>query len=293
MSEDKPSISKLPATNNSSEFKIGILLIKSGKLTAENAREVAALSNLRSIRFGDAALELGFVTEEDIEEVVAKQFDYTHLTFNDAFSPSLVSAFHPRSAEAEFIRGLRTQLMLDWFKKDGNKSLAVSSIDEGSGNSRFVANTAVSFSQLGKKTLLIDANLRRPTLHQIFNLNSYERGLSDVLIGRAGLDAVREIKAINNFSLLPAGAIPPNPQELVASKMFEDLLTFLNEIFDIILIDTPAFSISADAQVIGAAAGGTLLVIRKHVTKASQVTAISNMLVSNGTAIVGSVVTDF
>ncbi len=293
MSEDKPSILKLPTTNNSSEFKIGILLIKSGKLTAENAREVAALSNLRSIRFGDAALELGFVTKEDIEEVVAKQFDYTHLTFNDAFSPGLVSAFHPRSAEAEFIRGLRTQLMLDWFKKGGNKSLAISSIDEGSGSSRFVANAAVSFSQLGKKTLLIDANLRRPTLHQTFDLSAHERGLSDILIGRAGLDAIREIKAINNFSLLPAGAIPPNPQELVAGKMFEDLLTFLNEIFDIILIDTPAFSISADAQVIGAAAGGTLLVIRKHVTKASQVTAISDMLVSNGTAIVGSVMTDF
>ncbi|MFW5439987.1 MAG: polysaccharide biosynthesis tyrosine autokinase [Methylophilaceae bacterium] len=288
------STSPIPniSMNQSSEFKIGILLIKSGKITSNDARQIVALSNTKSMRFGDAAIELGFVTEADIDEVIAKQFDYTYLPYSNEFSPHLISAFHPNSPEAEFIRGLRTQLSLGWFK-DENKAISISSIDSGSGNSRFVANLAVAFSQLGKKTLLIDANLRNPTQQLIFNHSSQQRGLSDMLIGRAGLEAIYNIVAINKLSFLPTGAIPPNPQELVSGSVFKDLITFLHEIFDVILIDTPAFSVGADAQAIAAAIGGVLLVARKDVTRASKISATAKMLASNGTQVVGSVMTDF
>lgn len=291
MTQKTSSALNLP-TQSSSEFKIGVLLIKSGKITASDAREVVALSKNKGSRFGDAAVELGLVTQTDIDEVIAKQFDYTFLTASDEFSPELTSAFHPKSAEAEYIRGLRTQLMLNWFKGRG-KALAISSVDERSGNSRFVANMAVAFSQLGKKTLLIDANLRNPVQHATFNLGVQERGLSDVLIGRAGLEAVHEFKAIRNLSLLPSGVVPPNPQELVSGKLFEDFIAFLSEIFDVILIDTPAYSVGADAQAIAATAGGTLLIVRKNITKAKSMTNIAKVLTNNGTKVVGSIITDF
>jgi len=275
----------------SSEFKIGILLIKSGKITSEEARQVVALSNTKSIRFGDAAIELGLISEADIEEVLAQQFDYTYLGNNNDFSPDLISAFHPDSEEAEFIRGLRTQLSLSWFNK--NKVLSISSTESGNGNSRFVANLAVAFSQLGRKTLLIDANLRNPSQQVIFNHNPQQRGLSDMLIGRASMEAIYNIVAINNLSLLPTGAIPPNPQELVSSHVFKDLITLLHEIFDVILIDTPAFSVGADAQAIAAAVGGVLLVARKNNTRTSTISATAKLLASNGTKVVGSVMTEF
>jgi protein-tyrosine kinase len=287
-------ISPIPniSPNESSEFKIGILLIKSGKITSNDVRQVVALSNTKGIRFGDAAIELGLVTANDIDEVVAKQFDYTFLPYTNDLSPYLVSASHPNSPEAEFIRGLRMQLSLGWFK-DNKKELSISSIDSGSGNSRFVANLAVSFSQLGKKTLLIDANLRNPAQQNIFSLGSQIRGLSDMLIGRAGLEAICNIVAINKLSILPAGAIPPNPQELVSSSVFKELISFLHEIFDVIIIDTPAFSVSADAQAIAATVGGVLLVARKDITRASKMKETAKMLASNGTQVVGSVITDF
>lgn len=280
------------STHRNSEFKIGILLIKSGKITSENARQVVEVSNEKGIRFGDAAVQLGLVTDADIDEVLAKQFDYTYLQERGDLSPHLVSAVFPDSVESEFVRGLRTQLSLSWFKGE-NKALAISSIESGSGNSRFVSNLAVAFSQLGKKTLIIDANLRKPVQQAIFFNNNTQRGLSDVLIGRAGLEAVAKVDGISKLSVLPAGAIPPNPQELIGGRVFKDLVTFFYEIFDVILIDTPAFSEGADAQVIGAAVGGVLLVTRKDVTKASKLTAVSKMLKGNGTEIVGSVMTDF
>ncbi|MEE9330718.1 MAG: polysaccharide biosynthesis tyrosine autokinase [Methylophilaceae bacterium] len=282
-----------PPVKQSSEFKIGVLLIKSGKITADDAREVVALSKTDGLLFGDAAVKLGLVTNADIQEVLAKQFDYTHLVESSNFSPHLISAFHPNSPEAEFIRGLRTQLSLDWFKDEKNKTLAISSINEGSGNSRFIANLAISFSQLGKKTILIDANLRNPTQHTIFDLNLQQRGLSDILIARAGLEAIHNIHAISKLSLLPSGAVPPNPQELVSGSAFKEVITFLHEIFDIILIDTPAFSVGADAQAIAASAGGVFLVARKNITRTADMNKVAKTLVSNGTQVVGSVITDF
>jgi len=285
---------KIPsiAANESSEFKIGILLIKSGKITATDARDVVALSNQKGLRFGDAAIELGLVTQADVNEVLAKQFDYTFLSNNSHLSTHLISVNLPNSPEAEYIRGLRTQLSLGWFK-DSNKEMSISSIDSGSGNSRFVANLAVAFSQLGKKTLLIDANLRNPSQHMIFDLGSQQRGLSDMLIGRTGLEAICNITAINKLSLVPAGAIPPNPLELVSGSVFKELLRFLHELFDVILIDTPAFDVGADAQAIAAAASGVLLVARKNVTRTSTMATTAKMLSNNGTQVVGSIITDF
>ena len=281
----------IPAVSTYSEFRIGTLLIEMGKISMEDAQRVMRMHKEQGLRFGDAAKSLGLITDSDIQEVLSRQFDYPYLTDQNAFSNELVAAYQPFSPHVEILRAVRSQLMLRWFK-EGHKSLAIASVASSEGTSRFVANLAVVFAQLGKNTLLIDANLRSPSQNKIFNLQN-QRGLSDVVIGRSGIDAIANIRPFDHLSVLPAGTVPPNPQEIVSGPGFTEVLKFFSNIYDVILIDSPAFSVGADAHNIAAKAGGVLLVTRKHKTRTSDMNEIADSLDSNGTPIVGSVLVEY
>ncbi len=283
--------SPIPVASNYSEFRIGALLIQMGKISVEDAQRIMSMHKEEGVRFGDAAKSLGLITEADIQEVLSKQFDYPYIIEEHTFSKALVAAYQPFSPQVEILRRVRSQLMLGWFKEK-HKAAAISSIEEGSGNSRFAANLAVVFAQLGEKTLLIDANLRKPMQHEIFNLTA-TRGLSDMLIGRAGIEAITHITPFDKLSVLSAGTLPPNPQEIVSGSRFRELIGFLSSIYDVVLIDTPAHSVGADAQNIAAAAGGAMLVARKHKTKASEMSEVAEQLKNNSTPIAGTVLIDF
>lgn len=283
--------SPIPVVNDSSEFRIGVLLIEMGKISVSDAQRIVKLHEEKGLRFGDAAKQLGLITEADIQEVLSKQFNYPYVIHESRFSEELFAAYKPYSTQVELLRGIRSQLKLGWFKEK-HKSLAISSIDEGTGNSRFAANLALVFSQLGEKTLLIDANLRKPKQHDIFNLkNTY--GLSDILIGRAGLEAIVDIAPYDMLSVLPAGTIPPNPQEMVSGTLFKELILFFRSIYDVVLIDTPAHSMAADAINISAAAEGAVLIALKHKTRASKMTEVATSLENYGIHIVGSLMIDY
>ncbi|GAB7562289.1 chain length determinant protein tyrosine kinase EpsG [Methylobacillus methanolivorans] len=275
-----------------SEFNIGSLLLRMGKITPADAERVMRLHKEQGVRFGEAARSLGLITERDIQEVLARQFDYPYLNpAEDGISSSLISAYQPFSAKAESFRALRSQLIFNWFAKN-RKALAITGVDAGVGASYLVANLAVVFSQLGESTLLIDANLRHPSQHDLFGIKD-NRGLSDVLAGRAGVDVVRKISAFENLSVLPAGTLPPNPLELVSKANFRTLLSQLAETYDIILVDTPAFSDSTDAQAIASAVGGAAMVVRKNVTRVNATAVAIDQLQKNGTPIVGTVLSEF
>lgn len=291
MSDSVSSGNKIPSINTYSEFRIGTLLLEMGKISIEDAQKVMRLHNEQGLRFGDVAKNLGLITDADIQEVLSRQFDYKYLTTENVYSNDLFAAYQPFSPQVEMLRAVRSQLMLRWFNEN-RKSLALSSPKSGEGTSRFIANLAVVFSQLGKNTLLIDANLRAPSQNTIFNLTS-KQGLSDVLIGRAGIDAISNIRHFEKLSVLTAGTIPPNPQEMVSGKGFAELVKFFSNIYDVVLIDSPAFSFGADAQTIASISGGILLVARKDKTQSSLLADIAEQLESHGTPIVGSVLVDF
>jgi len=177
------------------------------------------LQKEKSLLFGEAALSLGLVTEADIQQVLARQFDYPYLASGQGdFDPQLLSAYQPFSEQVEMFRAIRSQLMLRWFA-NGNKSLAIACVNPGEGASLFAANMAVVFSQLGERTLLVDANLRNPSQHKIFNLKG-KLGLSDILAERADFEEISKISSFIDLSVLPAGTIPPNPQELLSRSFF-------------------------------------------------------------------------
>jgi protein-tyrosine kinase len=273
------------------DSNMGRILVEQGKLTLEQAERVRRLQQEQGLRFGEAAQQLGLVSELDIQQVLSRQFDYPYQESAGNYPATLVAAYQPYSAEVEMLRSVRSQLMLRWFT-GARKTLAIASVNAGDGTSLMAANLAIVFSQLGLQTLLVDANLRNPRQQRIFNLAA-GHGLADVLAGRAGLEPLAVAESFADLSLLPAGSPVPNPQELINRSSFNALNQTLRSRFDVILYDTPACSSAADVLTIAARAGGVLLVVRKDHTRVADLTAFSDQLRRSGTEVVGSVLVSF
>jgi chain length determinant protein tyrosine kinase EpsG len=268
---------------------IGALLVGAGKLAPENVQRVLDYQRKSGLLFGEAGVAMGLIDEEDVRRALAVQFGQAYLAPDTGMGGELIAATDPNSEAVEHLRELRSQLMLRWFENDARQAaLAVVSPGSGEGRSYITANLAVLFSQLGKRTLLIDADLRRPRQHRIFGLPG-RIGLSSVLAGRAGWDAVNEIKSLPGLWVLPAGTTPPNPQELLARPGFGKLIQALRTSYEVILIDTPAAGQWADASTIATRAGAALMLACRDATSVPRVSKLANDLRQFGVTIVGAV----
>ncbi len=275
------------------KFSIGHILLDMGKITPVEAERILRLQKESGLRFGDAAIKLGLITEADIQLVLAQQFDYPYLLPGQGnHPPELVVAYQPFGAQVEVFRAVRSQLMIRWFTSE-RKALTIISCNLKEGASLFAANLAVVFSQLGERTLLIDANLRCPQQHEIFNLKN-KQGLSDVLVARANVsEVISKIDSFVDLSVLPAGTLPPNPLELLNRSSFDVMNDQLSSQYDVILYDTLAFSNGVDALAIAARTEGALVVAHKNNTRLTDINAMSEQLKYSGAEIVGSVLIDF
>lgn len=283
---------KMNNTTSPRKISIGHMLLDMGKITPVEAERILLLQKESGLRFGDAALKLGLITEEDIRLVLAQQFDYPYLLPGQGnYSPELVVAYQPFGSQVEVFRAVRSQLMLRWFTS-GHKALAIVGYNQGDGVSLFAANLAVVFSQLGERTLLIDANLRSPKQHEIFSIRN-KQGLSDVLADRANIsEVIVRIDSFVDLSVLPAGTTPPNPLELLNRSAFDKLNDQLSSQFDVILYDTVTVASGADALAVAGRTDGALIVARKNDTRLNDINTMNEQLRSCGAEIVGSVLID-
>ena len=288
---NSPMLSAVPA-DHAAEMSMGALLLDSGKLNPEDAERVLRMQKETGIRFGEAAVRLGLVSEEDIQQALARQFSYPYLQKGQAgLSPKLVAAYEPFSPQVESLRAIRSQLMLRWFAR-GRRALAIVGVDQDDGAALFAANLAIVFSQLGEQTLLVDANLRAPRQQDAFAIKP-RAGLSDLLAGRADLDVIARVPAFVDLSVMPAGTLPPNPQELLSREGFRNLNAQLESRYDVVLYDVPPFATGVDAMAVAGRAGGVLLVARKDHTRMAAVAHMAGQLTEAGADVVGSVVVDF
>lgn len=217
----------------------------------------------------------------------------SHLPVRTSASLELVCAYAPFHRRAEELRTLRTQLLIHWFNPDeGRKTLAVVSPGSGEGRSYVAANLAVVFAQLGEPVLLIDADMRTPRQHAIFGI-AERGGLSAILSGRADHTAVAPVPGIAGLSLLPAGALPPNPQELLSRPAFTALLKEMQARFHLILIDTPAAQLYADVQNVAYRAGDALMLARRDHTRLAETIKATRELSDTGARVVGAVMNTF
>lgn len=128
------------------------------------------------------------------------------------------------------------------------------------------ANLAVVYAQRGKKTLLIDGDMRKPTIHKIFNKKNF-LGLSNALTGEIKLSDICQMTDVKRLSIITSGIIPPNPTDLLNSKRMGKFLQILQKYFDVILIDSPPVTVVSDALVLAAQSDGVLLVVRNKFTQ--------------------------
>ena len=287
------------------------ILREAGRLSEEDAARIARVQRDKGLSFEEAGLSLGVLCDEDIEFAQARQFDYPYLFEGDwQVSTELVAAYRPASPEVEQLRALRTELRLRWFDavmgpggqgvpvgdapaRAGGRLLAVVGTGHGDGRSWLAANLAVAFAQQNEPTLLIDADLRRPRQHQLFNATN-EVGLSTVLANHAEPGAVlQRVPALPHLSLITAGAVPPNPQELLGRPAFARLLEEAAREHSVVLIDTPAAAPYADARTIAARAGGAMLVVRRARTRLAEAGQLAAGLARHGVQLVGSVLNHY
>jgi chain length determinant protein tyrosine kinase EpsG len=274
----------------SARSTIGGILVERGRLAAHDAERIVRLQQERGLRFGEAAIVLGLLTLDDVRQALSHQFDYPCLPLGDTtLDRSLVAAYQPFGPSGEDLRALRSQLLLRWFDAGANRrTLAIVSAGAGEGRSYIAANLAIVLSQLGERTLVLDADLRNPCQHRLFKLAN-QVGLSDLLSGRCESGAVVAIAALRGLSVLPAGAMPPNPQELLGRPGFAALLQKLREQFDVIILDTPAASEFADAHTAAKRAGAAVLVTRQHASSLPRAAELARNLQEYGVSVVGAV----
>lgn len=268
---------------------IGAMLVEAGRIGDADVQAILDHQQRTGLPFGEAGVALGLLEVDDVRKALWAQFGHQALAPDSPLSPELVAVADPDSGAVEHLRALRSQLMLRWFENSERPAaLAVVSPGAGEGRSWIAANLAVLFAQLGKRTILIDADLRQPRQHRLFGVPG-RVGLSAILAGRAGWEVVAPVPDVPNLSVLPAGAVPPNPQELLARPAFARLVSALASSNEVILVDTPAAEACADASTVAARAGAALLVACRDRTSMPRLAALSDDLRQFGVNVVGAV----
>lgn len=269
---------------------IGEFMRKVRQLTDDQIEDILRYQGEHGLRFGEAAIAMQLASRDDVLWALSQQFDYPYaLSGSASFDPELVAANDPFGAQAEALRGMRSKLILGEMGPDKpRRALAMLSANVGDGKSFMAANLAIVFSQLGDRTLLIDANMRTPRLHRLFNMpNDY--GLSGILSGRTDADAIHCVAQLPSLFVLPVGTLPPNPLELLQRPGLSLLLPYLLTKFDHIIVDTPSATHGADARVLAAKCGVAMFIGRRGTTRMKAVHDLINE-VSNGPGKVAGVV---
>lgn len=276
------------------DLSIGDIIRQTNNLSAQQVESVLAYQREHGVKFGEAAVALGFAKPEDVLWALSQQFHYPYAANGtEVLNKELVVASQPFSEEAEMFRTIRSRLIEPSSVNSQNpgRAIAVVSPNTGDGKSFFAANLAVVFSQLAGRTLLLDADMRTPRQHEIFDIES-SSGLSGILSGRSETNVIRPVKDLPNLYVLPVGIAPPNPLELVQHAAFKLLLGELLAKFEYVIVDTPAASHGADARVIAERCGRAVIIGRKEITKVPSMKALVNDLSKTSVNIAGVILNE-
>ena len=188
---------------------------------------------------------------------------------------------------AEAIRGVRTNVLFS-SADEGVRIIVVTSAGPGEGKSMFSSNLSVSLAQAGQRVLHVDADMRRPRVHAIFDLGQ-EPGLSNLLVGDCKPSEAIRKTTVQNLCVLPAGMIPPNPAELIGSKRCTEFIATLGETFDWVIVDSPPVLAVADASILANTATGVVFVVGADQTSRQAARAALEQLQAVQAHIIGAV----
>ncbi len=220
------------------------------------------------------------------EEKEALQTLYSQL------SGRLISAYSPKSPVAESYRTLRTNAIANRKNLDFTETFLITSSGPKEGKSTTTANLAITFAQMDAKTVLMDVDLRRPMIHNIFHLNR-THGISDFLMNKEkefDLDGIIKKSGVPNLDIITSGLVPPNPSEIISSNKMDELLGLLKRKYDYIIVDSPPIIAVTDALILAKKVDQMILVIRNEFTEQEAVKRAKVMLENVNIAISGIVV---
>jgi chain length determinant protein tyrosine kinase EpsG len=274
---------------------IGSIIGETRNLSAEQVEQIVRYQREKGVRFGEAAIALGFASADDVLFALAQQFHYPYAPEEQRkLNPELVALNQPFSAQAEAFRAIRSQLTARVFTEGDmqRSALAVVSPESGDGKTFFAANLAVALAQLGGRTLLVDADMRGPRQHQVFGLDN-NAGLSGILSGRAESKVVQQAQGVPSLFVLPVGITPPNPLELVERPAFALLIRELTAKFDHVVVDTPAAIYGSDAAVIAARCGSALVIARRNESRVGALQDLVATLADTPAKLAGVVMNEY
>lgn len=203
----------------------------------------------------------------------------------------LITVSNSKSIIAEQFRTIRTNIKFS-VPDIELKTILVTSSTPGEGKSTNAANLGVVFAQEGKKVLVVDSDMRKPTLHHTFGIFN-TLGLSTVLSKQNEFNhAIQETSIVGLF-VLPSGPIPPNPAELLSSKTFDIFIEEIKKKYDVIIFDAPPLLSVSDAQVLSSHCDGTLLIIHSKVAEREDVLKAQSILTASHAKILGVVLNNY
>lgn len=282
--------------------RLGERFIRAGLLTSAQVEQVVLLQQAERIRFGEAAVRLGVLSEQQVLAVLSEQFNYaTASPGSPNISPLLAIARQPFGAEAEAIRHVRAIVAIRLAEAGRQRfSIAIVSPNAGEGRTYLATSLAVAFSQTGQRTLLVNANLRgsgqgdlyglaRQNVHGTVDAAPQPGGLSTLLAGLTPVSQILTVPGFPMLDVLPAGPQPPNPLELLAEPRLRELLDSFGATYPVILVDTPAALDFSDARVLARQTDGCILLGRKDVTRLKDLRHTQDQLLAASAAVLGTV----
>ncbi|MCJ0571883.1 CpsD/CapB family tyrosine-protein kinase [Enterococcus cecorum] len=215
---------------------------------------------------------------------MAKKYDKKN---SAATNPvNLITLLNPNSPISEQYRTVRTNLQFAVAGDQPLRSMAVVSSGPGEGKSTSSANLAVVFAQAGRRVLLVDADMRKATVHKTFGLSN-EVGLSNLVSGQQSASSVIQPSGVDNLSVMTAGPTPPNPAELLNSRRMNVVMEELYQMFDLIVFDLPPVMTVSDGLIMASKTDGTVVVIREGVTRKDSIIEAKNRLIQAKARILG------
>lgn len=205
-------------------------------------------------------------------------------------NPELITINEPDSIAAEAYRALRTSIQFASIDRD-IKTLVITSTNPSEGKSSVAINLGVVIAQTGKKVLLIDADMRNPSLFRNLGIDNTE-GLSTFLLKNESLEKYIRQYSVNNFFILPSGPPPPNPSELLASERMRQFISKLKEGYDFIIFDSPPLLPVTDAAVLSRSCDGAVLIVRSNKTIIEAAHRVKTILENLKVNVLGVVITD-
>jgi protein-tyrosine kinase len=289
-------------------------LIAMGRLTPEGAVRIDEVMRTLGLGFGEAAIKLGLITHEElaaamqmarqlppkssdgiIEEAIHRVSSgrgaMVKFVATVKIGPSLMLIRDPENTFSEQIRALRTELMLLNAASRSGNVIAVLSPCKGEGRTQLCAELAVAFSQLGQRTLLVDADLRRPRVHALFESDNIV-GLAQVLAS-GGVPPLLGVEKLPHLSVLSSGRSVPNPLELLTNGHFQRQLLDWRKKYSMIIIDTPPISEFADGLAIASLAEQVVIVGRSDSTPHKNMKEMLRRMGATQSRIVGAVINSF